>query len=102
MGGKQLKCTECGSDFMFTEEEMTFHREKGYTNEPKRCPSCRQMRRKRMTGGGGGERIRTEVTCAGCGQTTTVPFKPRLNKPVYCDACFSKQKAEGGVETHNN
>ncbi len=98
MAGKQLKCVECGSDFIFTEEEMAFHREKGYTNEPKRCPSCRQLRRKRVGGGGfQGERIRTEVTCAECGQTTTVPFKPRMNKPVYCDACFAKNKGAGGT-----
>ena len=97
MAGKQLKCVECGSDFIFTEEEMSFHREKGYTNEPKRCPSCRQLRRKRVSGFQGGERIRTEVTCAECGQTTTVPFKPRMNKPVYCDACFAKNKGAAGT-----
>ncbi|MFH1229872.1 MAG: zinc-ribbon domain containing protein [Planctomycetota bacterium] len=95
MAGKQLKCVECGSDFIFTDEEQEFHRGKGYTNEPKRCPSCRQIRRKSVGGGGGyqtAERVRTEVTCADCGQTTTVPFKPRMNKPVYCDACFAKNR----------
>lgn len=95
MAGKQLKCVECGSDFTFTDEEQQFHQEKGYTNEPKRCPSCRQLRRKRVGGGDGyqtAERVRTEVTCASCGQTTTVPFKPRMNKPVYCDACFAKNR----------
>lgn len=94
MAGKQLKCVECGSDFTFTDEEQQFHQEKGYTNEPKRCPSCRQIRRKRVGSDSGyqTERVRTEVTCADCGQTTTVPFKPRMNKPVYCDACFAKNR----------
>ena len=100
MADKQLKCAECGGDFVFTEQEQQFHQEKGYTNEPKRCPACRQNRRNQFGGrdGGGfrGERVRTEVTCAGCGQPTTVPFKPRLNKPVYCDGCFAKNKASTG------
>ena len=99
MADKQLKCAECGSDFAFTEQEQQFHQEKGYTNEPKRCPTCRQNRRNqfgRSDGGFRGERVRSEVVCAGCGQTTTVPFKPRLNKPVYCDSCFAKNKASAG------
>ena len=33
---------------------------------------------------------RTKVTCSACGVECEVPFKPTSNKPVYCDACFSK------------
>jgi len=32
-----------------------------------------------------------EVKCTGCGNQTTVPFKPTPGKPVYCRTCFSKQ-----------
>ena len=35
-------------------------------------------------------------TCAGCGAEAEVPFVPRLQKPVYCRACFDKQKGGGG------
>ncbi|MBI4712596.1 MAG: hypothetical protein HY762_04755 [Planctomycetes bacterium] len=42
--------------------------------------------------GGYRERERFEVTCAECGQKTTVPFKPVLDKPVYCNACYAKVK----------
>lgn len=93
---KPMKCTECSEDFLFTADEQKFHREKGYTNEPKRCPKCRQNRRGNFggSGGGGGNRggfrERVEAICADCGQKTTVPFKPVLNKPVYCDSCFAK------------
>ena len=40
----------------------------------------------------------TEVTCAECGQQTTVPFVPRNGNPVYCSMCYDKvkQQAQAG------
>jgi len=32
------------------------------------------------------------VTCAACGAETTVPFKPREGRPVYCKDCYVKQQ----------
>lgn len=93
MEDKHLKCAECGGDFVFTADEQKFHQEKGYTNEPKRCPGCRQNRRTKFNGPRG-FRERVEAVCADCGQKTTVPFKPVLNKPVYCDVCFAKVKGQ--------
>lgn len=47
-------------------------------------------------GGGGGyaqrERVQHETTCSQCGRTTTVPFVPRGDRPVYCNDCFSQQR----------
>jgi CxxC-x17-CxxC domain-containing protein len=34
-----------------------------------------------------------DATCASCGQQTTVPFKPRGDRPVYCRACYTSQQA---------
>lgn len=34
------------------------------------------------------------ATCAGCGKTCEVPFRPTGEKPVYCSACFSKRTDE--------
>ena len=42
---KSLQCADCGKTFAFTAEEQEFFASKGYTNEPKRCPTCRQTRR---------------------------------------------------------
>ncbi len=42
---KTIKCVDCGSDFTFTAAEQEFFAEKGFTNEPKRCPTCRRTRR---------------------------------------------------------
>jgi CxxC-x17-CxxC domain-containing protein len=33
------------------------------------------------------------VTCAQCGQQTTVPFYPSQGRPVYCRACFVAGRA---------
>lgn len=93
---KTLKCMECGQDFVFTANEQKFYSEKGFQNEPKRCPACRQAKKHQQRGGdrGGysGERVQTEIICAMCGQKASVPFKPTQNKPVYCNECFAKAK----------
>ncbi|MSP78796.1 MAG: zinc-binding protein, partial [Dehalococcoidia bacterium] len=38
---KTLTCRDCGQTFGFTASEQEFFQQKGYTNEPQRCPSCR-------------------------------------------------------------
>ncbi len=42
---KSLQCSDCGTTFTFTAGEQEFHEAKGFTNEPRRCPSCRQAKR---------------------------------------------------------
>lgn len=45
MADKTLKCKDCGAEFIFTEGEQEFYREKGFENEPQRCPECRRARK---------------------------------------------------------
>lgn len=89
---KTLSCADCGAAFDFTAEDQEFYQSKGYTNEPKRCPSCRQARKFERGGGGsyGSPRQMFPVTCASCGIQTEVPFEPRGDKPVYCRDCYRK------------
>lgn len=94
---KELQCSDCGASFTFSAEEQEFFQSKGYTNEPKRCPSCRQSRKTERygnSGGGGGggytQRQMFPVTCAECGKDTEVPFEPRGDRPVYCSDCYRK------------
>ncbi len=93
---KQLKCSDCGADFTFSAEEQEFFQSKGYTNEPKRCPACREARKAQRYGNdSSGYRPRRQmfpVTCAECGKETEVPFEPREGRPVYCSDCYSKIK----------
>ncbi|MFW5780347.1 MAG: zinc-ribbon domain-containing protein [Bacillota bacterium] len=45
MADKKLECRDCGEEFVFTEGEQDFYKEKGFTNEPTRCPDCRKARK---------------------------------------------------------
>lgn len=45
MADKTMKCKDCGQDFIFTEGEQAFYKEKGFENEPQRCPTCRKSRK---------------------------------------------------------
>jgi CxxC-x17-CxxC domain-containing protein len=92
---KMLVCADCGKEFPFTVEEQEFFASKGFTNEPKRCPDCRQSRRRDRYGNSGGStgaRKMYPAICAQCGKETEVPFQPRGDKPVYCRDCFMKNK----------
>ena len=41
-----------------------------------------------------------EAVCAECGVSTTVPFLPTQNRPVYCSACFkSRGRVAASPET---
>lgn len=91
---KNLTCTDCSSTFIFSADDQSYHAEKGYQNEPKRCPDCRSARRAGGGGGyGGGAREMHPAVCAQCGKDTEVPFRPSGDRPVYCSDCFSKRPA---------
>ena len=110
---KTITCRDCGIDFVFTTGEQEFYAQKGFTNEPTRCSSCRQQRKSggrsgysdrdsygggRDSYGGGrssyssGSREMHTTTCASCGKEAQVPFVPRGDKPVYCSDCFQQQR----------
>ncbi len=90
---KPLICSECGNQFLFTVGEQEFFSSRGYTNEPRRCQDCRNSRRDQQRGGfGGGPREMHPAVCAQCGVDTTVPFRPRGDRPVYCSDCFNSMR----------
>jgi CxxC-x17-CxxC domain-containing protein len=104
---KTITCRDCGTDFVFTAGEQEFYAQKGFTNEPSRCPSCRQARKAGGGSRGGysdrdsygsrggyssGPREMHTTTCASCGKEAQVPFVPRGDKPVYCSDCFQQQR----------
>ena len=95
---KTLTCVDCGAEFTFTAEDQEYHASRGFQNEPRRCPSCRQARKSERGDGGGyrggygsSSRQMYPAVCAECGQSTEVPFEPRGDRPVYCRDCFSKR-----------
>ncbi|MGD6851915.1 MAG: CxxC-x17-CxxC domain-containing protein [Candidatus Bathyarchaeia archaeon] len=38
------------------------------------------------------DRVSTVIKCSDCGKTTTVSFKPKPDRPVYCRDCLAKHR----------
>jgi CxxC-x17-CxxC domain-containing protein len=93
---KSIQCSDCGTTFTFSADEQELFQSRGYTNEPKRCPTCRQAKKAGRYGGGGSgyrsDRQMFPAKCAECGKDTEVPFEPRGDKPVYCSDCYRKTR----------
>ena len=101
---RTLTCVDCGVEFIHSAADQEYYVEKGFASEPKRCTSCRASRRAardrgydvRDIGGPrgyerGDDRPSREyfaVICSSCGNQAQVPFKPRMDRPVYCSDCF--------------
>jgi CxxC-x17-CxxC domain-containing protein len=90
---KTIQCADCGTDFTFSAEEQELFQTRGYTNEPKRCPSCRQTRKTERYGRDNNYSLPRQMfpaICAECGKDTEVPFEPTDGRPVYCRDCYNK------------
>jgi CxxC-x17-CxxC domain-containing protein len=103
---KALTCVDCRQEFAFTASEQQFYADRQFS-EPRRCPSCRAIRKASRSdagygsaGAGGyesrgsdrGPREMFSATCASCGREAQVPFRPTGSKPVYCSDCFNAQR----------
>ena len=83
---KTLICKDCSAEFIFTAGEQEFYAEKGFTNEPQRCPKCRQAHKQALRA----NRTMYEGVCANCGGKAVIPFKPTQDKPIFCSDCYEK------------
>jgi CxxC-x17-CxxC domain-containing protein len=99
---KALTCVDCHQPFTFTATEQQFYADRQFS-EPRRCPSCRAIRKaSRGAAGDGtsyasrgyerGAREMFSATCSQCGREARVPFRPSGLKPVYCSDCFTPQR----------
>jgi CxxC-x17-CxxC domain-containing protein len=89
-----IRCIDCSIDFVWSAGEQAFFRDKQLENPPKRCKDCKKAKNERLTAianaqrTGIKQRIEVKVSCARCGEGTTVPFYPSQGRPVYCRSCF--------------
>ena len=104
---RNLSCSDCGTEFVFTASEQQFYADRQFS-EPRRCAACRAVRKASRgdsgggysngggySGGGGGgysdrPREMFSATCDSCGKEARVPFRPTGSKPVYCSDCFRR------------
>ena len=104
---RTFSCVDCGVEFIHSAADQEYYAQKGFTSDPKRCASCRAYRRAtRDTGGydvstiggprgyerSGPTREYFAVLCSECGNQAQVPFRPRMDRPVYCSDCFAAQR----------
>ncbi len=83
---KQLRCRECGQDFVWTAGEQDFYHQKGLLHEPQRCPTCRARAKQERAAARASSMH--DIVCSDCGNAGQVPFAPRSDRPVYCSSCF--------------
>ena len=100
---KSIQCSDCSTAFTFSAQEQEQFATRGYTNEPKRCPPCREARKAQQNGGNSSSsgsygnrsynstpRQMFNIKCSTCGKDAQVPFEPRGDRPVYCSDCYRK------------
>ena len=99
-----LRCSDCGSDFVFTAGEQLFFFDRQFKNDPKRCKLCKAKRAGlgRTAEGAAAvaalplSRTETRTQCSECGVETTVPFRPTQGRPVFCRSCFQTKRPPAG------
>jgi len=104
---RTIICVDCGQEFIHSADDQQYYAEKSFVSEPKRCTTCRASRRATRESGGAadiggprgyeratGEREYFAVLCSECGNQAQVPFRPRMDRPVYCSDCFRKIKPD--------
>jgi len=95
---KRIKCVNCGREFVFTVGQQLYFREKGFTNEPKRCKDCKIKQMPEFSSPRpSSKRADTPAICSACGKETTVPFVPTQGRPVLCRDCFQERRLAGST-----
>jgi CxxC-x17-CxxC domain-containing protein len=105
-----MMCVDCGVEFIHSAADQEFYAQKGFAADPKRCASCRAYRRSTRDASAddraaGAPRAYEHsedrrpreyfvAICTSCGNQAQVPFKPRMDKPVYCSDCFRQIRPE--------
>ena len=108
---KERECIECDDNFFLTSGEIDFYVQHELET-PKRCKSCRQIRKEggvaqhvdshireeKQYVGGHTRKVTYEskgtnqIICNNCNRVSKVPFTPEPNRPVYCPTCWNGVK----------
>jgi len=95
-GDKPVYCRECFQDHK--PEQRSESRYGGRSSYGGHSGGGRSSYGGRSGGGrssygrGRGDREMFTATCGDCGKECQIPFRPRENRPVYCNECFSDHR----------
>ena len=96
---KTLTCRECGNEFVFSANEQEFFAQKGFQNEPSRCPACRAARRAQNGNG------KLPGPCTPSSATAAAARPRCLSSPAEIVPCTavsaSKRSARPGIDWIN-
>ncbi|KAF1082592.1 MAG: hypothetical protein GQF41_1313 [Candidatus Rifleibacterium amylolyticum] len=91
MNSENLICRCCGCSFKQSVAHRDFLAEYGCDVPSLYCPTCFAERLRQIWEIPGEKRV---AACSMCGMLTRLCFVPSLDRPVYCQECFRKMKAE--------
>ena len=80
---KSIQCSDCGTNFTFSAGEQDFFQSKGFTNEPRRCPSCRRAKKAQRSNSNYSYSPKWWMLCAECDKDNELPLEPRGDKTGY-------------------
>ncbi|MDP3786046.1 MAG: zinc-ribbon domain containing protein [Candidatus Omnitrophota bacterium] len=90
---KRLICKQCSQEFIFAASEQEFYLQKNLQYEPKRCKSCRPLKKINQSAGNSNNPMQLfNVICAKCDKKAQIPFKPISGRPLYCRLCYQQIK----------
>lgn len=107
-----LTCVDCHATFVFGDGERRFYEARGLTELPRRCPACRDARKRRARDrfspriseqppkttralAGTVEEAAETSHCAFCGLPADLAFRPAIGRPVYCQQCYNWRQKDG-------
>ena len=84
-------CSNCGVSHELPANRQNFLQERGCDQPPMFCDSCFTSRLKDIWEIPGEKRV---AICASCGCEAKLQFVPCQDKPVFCAACYQKNKSD--------
>ena len=102
---RTLTCVDCGVEFIHSAADQEYYAAEGVHQRPEALHELpgqppRQPRHAATTSATSAARAATSAAttarpastsrsiCSSCGNQAQVPFKPRMDRPVYCSDCF--------------